>query len=206
MVRLWAIVPSKAHGLGKSRLAGILGDTDRQALVATMLAHVLDVLRAAGDVHHIAVVSPQADTFGEGINTIVDAGEGLNACLNIAVEAARLGGASHVLILPGDLPLLDVEAVEAMCAAVLKTGFAIAPDRHRRGTNALAFSTALNLSLCFGINSFPNHLACASQLGIAATIVSRPTLSFDLDDANDWQLLQSMNTEPTPARKSAHAQ
>lgn len=126
--------------------------------------------------------------------------EGKEAVLNAALEQARAAahahGATAVLALPADLPLLtpdDLLALQAKAVASAVPGRAavvISPSRDG-GTNALYVDRAVPLPFRFGPHSFARHAAAARALGATVTVHHSPTLAFDLDSPEDlakWQL------------------
>jgi 2-phospho-L-lactate guanylyltransferase len=105
----------------------------------------------------------------------------LNAALAQAANFARETGASKILVVAGDLPLLCASDLAEMTAA----DCAVAPDRHRRGTNALVWPAIPAPRFHFGENSFERHLAIARTAGLDPRIVSRPGLAHDVDVPED---------------------
>jgi 2-phospho-L-lactate guanylyltransferase len=65
-VSCWALIPLKARAHGKRRLAGVLGDAARMALVTRMFRHVLTVLRECAELEGIAVLTPDGDALHAG--------------------------------------------------------------------------------------------------------------------------------------------
>ena len=64
---------------------------------------------------------------------------------------------------------------------------AVAPDRHRRGTNGLALDAGLDFAFRFGAGSFAAHMAEAARLGVAAQALDNPGLALDIDTPEDWR-------------------
>lgn len=176
MTKWTALVPMKQGADTKSRLAGVIDLPARVALARAMVAHVLACLRdveGIGDVHLLAP-APEAglDMAWRG-----DGGAGLNAELARAHAAIQ----GPLLIIHADLPHLTPGDVSALLAAARDAGAAIAPDRHGRGTNALALAGDAPVAFAFGEDSFARHM----RLLPAAAIVRRPGLARDLDTAED---------------------
>lgn len=114
----WALVPIKPRTLCKTRLASVLSPPQRIALVRTLLSHVLDTLRATTGVDHIALVSAERDCVADDVRLLLDHGNDLNSGLESGVARAIAAGATTVLILPADLPLLTVADVERLLDGV----------------------------------------------------------------------------------------
>jgi len=185
----WALVPVKARRAGKQRLAGLLDEAARAALIERMLAHVLATLRRAPGVDHTAVVTPEREGLPEDILWLADAGDGVNAALHVALAALSARGARRAVLVAADLPWLGADEVAALIGASEKHGIALAPDRHGSGTNAIALALPSDFRPHFGRGSLAAHLAEAARLGITAALVRLPGLGFDVDEPEDLTLL-----------------
>ena len=190
------VVPVKSSPQAKSRLAAVLTDAQRRALVEAMVRRTLLVARAAAPAAEIVLVSNSADfrvmAESMGARAIADQGMGFNEALAIADATSRADDA--MLVLPADLPLLAAADVAAMLGVI--TDCAIAPDRVRDGTNALFWRRAPRI-FRFGLGSFSAHLRAAREQGGIVQIVERPGLAFDLDDPQDLCNLRSTGFSPT---------
>ena len=69
----------------------------------------------------------------------------------------------------------------------------IAPDRHKKGTNALLISPAGWIEYDFGENSFKQHCKRAKQASARLEIVNLPSLGLDLDLPEDLVLLDKLS-------------
>lgn len=172
-----AVVPLKAAGTRKTRLAGALHDDAHAALTVNMAQHVIATLATVAAIGSIRVLSPAPEAM-PGTEWEPDLGEGLNAELDRVCQALE---GRRLLIIHADLPLLGGVDVDALIAAAEAEGAAIAPDRHGKGTNALALRAAARIGLAFGSDSFARHL---QRLPGAAT-VRREGLALDIDTAAD---------------------
>lgn len=172
-----AIVPVKPVGERKTRLAGSLSPEQRERLSGALLAHVLAVLDTTPEVSVVAMLSREPPTDA-GRVWVPDGERGLNNELEVAVE--KLGG-GPMLIVHADLPLLCVEDVAALLEAAEPDG-AIAPDRHGKGTNALALPDARGFPFAFGLDSLAAH---RRSLGPRGLIVERAGLALDIDEDAD---------------------
>lgn len=172
-----AIVPLKLGAERKSRLARRLMPEERVRLSDEMAAHVLDCLARTPEVSRVVVLAPVRPA-DPACAWIADLGRGLNAEL----EAARTDFApASVLVVFGDLPLLRADDVSALLAEAERAGVALAPDRDRLGTNALALAQGRAFRFAFGEGSFARHCAQAPD----AAIVERQGLAHDVDTEED---------------------
>jgi 2-phospho-L-lactate guanylyltransferase len=150
-----------------------------------MLGHVLNALRATRAIDHVAVVSPESDDLPAGVITLHDPGGGLNSALTSAAAQAYERGATRIVVVHADLPLLRPEEVSMLITAAGSTGFALAPDRKGTGTNALCAPADWGGTYQFGVGSFARHLVQARGRQTSSGIVRMPGLSFDVDEASD---------------------
>ena len=178
---------------GKSRLSAVMDNAARSELNRWLLLRTLRVVAAwLGNAQHCLVVSPCRSTLAlarhTGVATLAEQAfaPGLNAALAQGAEYAAAHGARRLLILPSDLPRLDIAALRAMTA--LSDGGAdvvIAPDRHGTGTNALLVPAAAR-EFAFGEGSLARHRAMAQACGLRAQACAHAALAFDLDTAGDF--------------------
>ena len=129
--------------------------------------------------------------------TVSDPGKGLNAALRAGRDAAVAAGATAVLMLPADLPLLNTASLDRLLAAADATIAAgngrpvvvIAPADARTGTNALLLAPPRVIQPHFGPESFAAHLRAAAGADASVQIVDDPLLGFDLDTPDDLERL-----------------
>jgi 2-phospho-L-lactate guanylyltransferase len=150
-----------------------------------MLERVLAALKAARSIDRIAVVSPERDTVPPDIPVIEDSGHGLNAALDAARRELADRGASEVVVLPADLPLVTAADIDALVERGRGAGFALATDAAGLGTNALYLPAPAAFKFQFGPGSRRRHLEEAIRLGLKPELVESRNLAFDLDVAED---------------------
>lgn len=186
---LCALVAIKSRERCKSRLAGVLAEPERQALVQSMLSHVLDAVHHARCVQRVVVVSPERDGVPGHTAVLADKGESLNAALTQAHARLQAMGHAAALILPADLPHVRASDIDAFVQAGRQAGFAIAPDQRHCGTNALFLRTDTPFTFRFGADSLRLHLQEAADRGLTARLVDLPGLAFDVDEPADLEAL-----------------
>lgn len=197
---LWAIVPVKPLRRGKSRLAGTLSEDERERLNQSLLEHTLETLTDLKELEQVLVVSrdPHALTIARnhGARTVREDGQPhLNTALQRATIVAQVYATRGVLVLPADLPLLTREDVLALLdKASQPPVVVIAPDRHRKGTNALLISPAGLIEYDFGDDSFERHCERARRAGARLEVVDLPSLGLDLDMPEDLELIRKLDT------------
>jgi 2-phospho-L-lactate guanylyltransferase len=197
---LWAIVPVKPLRRGKSRLAGELGDAERIELNRLLLERTIKTLTGLKAIERVLVVSRDSSALalarGLGARTVQEDGApSLNTALKRATVIAQVYALRGVLVVPADLPLLTGEDVETLLGrAVAPPVVVVAPDRHRRGTNALLLSPADLIEYDFGGSSFDRHCERARLAGARLEIVELPSLGLDLDLPEDLALIRAMRS------------
>jgi 2-phospho-L-lactate guanylyltransferase len=198
------IVPIRSLSAGKRRLSSVLDAAGREELIRKMLQRVIHEAIEGAPNAVVLVVSPdpaalrEASRVGSHVKPLHQDPQnpGLNPALAQATAEAVRNGASTLLVLPADLPLIsatDIEHLLRRDAAVV-----VAPDRHGLGTNALMLrlgSFSEPFVYRFGAESYQKHLDEAHRLGLdAVTAISLGT-SFDLDTPADLDRLDEMKPD-----------
>ena len=181
----WALVAVKRRAECKGRLAGRLATETRLSLVRLMLEYVLAALRAARTIDRIAIVSPERDTVPPEIPVLEDSGRGLNSALDAARQMLVDQGASELVVLPADLPMITAADIDALVESGRRSGFALATDVAGTSTNALYLAAPAAFRFRFGPDSRRRHVKEAMRLGLKPDLVRAPGLEFDLDVVKD---------------------
>jgi len=195
---LWAIVPVKPLRRGKSRLSGALSEDERVDLNRFLLEHTLKTLIELEEVDQVLVVSRDSSVLAiardMGARTVQEDGApALNTALKRATVIAQVYASRGVLVVPADLPLLSREAILTLLdRAINPPVIVIAPDRHKKGTNALLLSPANIIEYDFGPDSFKRHCERAEKSGARLEIVDLPSLGLDLDLPEDLELVRKL--------------
>ncbi|MCG2841096.1 2-phospho-L-lactate guanylyltransferase [Sandaracinobacter sp. RS1-74] len=180
-----ALVPLKPAGDRKSRLAEDLAADERTSLSEQLLAHVLRVLEQSPAIGRILLLCQQPPAFWQG-EWIADHGRGLNPEL---AAAHRSLAQAPVLVVHADLPLLSEADVAAITADA--GNWAIAPDRHGLGTNAVAIPAHTPFDFQFGADSFARHRA--SNPG-EPLVIKRSGFALDIDTPDDIRRAASLGS------------
>lgn len=188
----WALVPLKNPAIGKQRLRDVLSPVEREQLILDMQARVVTALREAEGVTGIAMVTEDKALVPDGVTWIADPGGGLNAAITASARHLEALGASHMLVVAADLPLLTAGEIEAMLGEGGGARVVIATDRAERGTNALLLSPPTCLQPAFGEDSLARHEAAAAALNIATRTLKRPRLQLDVDTQDDLALWRDL--------------
>ena len=201
--RLHVVLPVRGTEGAKERLALALDAEERGALVMGLLLHVLDTLAAWPARSEVHVVSPdplvRSTATARGLHALADEATDLNDALRAGRAAAVDAGATAVLYLPIDLPLLaidDLRQLHDAADAALAAGegrqiVVIAPSDARAGTNALLVSPPAAIDPSFGEASFEAHLRAAAGADASVQLVHDQALGFDLDTPDDLERLDA---------------
>lgn len=192
---LWAIVPVKPLRRGKSRLADVLTSAERTDLNRMLLKNTMEALNGIPEIEHVLVVSRDSEALAMardmGARTVLENGQSdLNIALARATVVAKSYTTRGILILPVDLPLITSEDVQAMLDRVGDPPVVVvAPDRCYDGTNALLVCPTGLIEYEYGPGSFERHCKRAKEMGARLEICELPSLSLDLDNPEDLDLL-----------------
>jgi 2-phospho-L-lactate/phosphoenolpyruvate guanylyltransferase len=185
-----AVLPVKRFAGAKRRLATGIDDERRRALVAAMLRDVLAAIGGARLIERTIVVSGEpeaaaiaAESGAKLVDDPDDAGHPEAAV--IGIEAALRSGASAVVLLPGDCPLLDPRELDRLIAAAPDPYVAVVPDRHGSGTNALLLRPPNAIRPAFGVGSRERHVEAARAAGVPCGVEAVDSLALDLDTPAD---------------------
>jgi len=182
----WIVIPAKASSDAKGRLAGVLDAGSRETLTAAMLVRAAQASLAANGADCLALVGESYPGLPAGIEWLLEPFGGLNAALTSARTTVAGRGASRIITLAGDLPLVEPADIEALCL-LPPAVIGIAPDRHGTGTNALSLPLpeALDFAYSYGLGSYALHKAEISRLGLGWQIIDREGLARDVDEPAD---------------------
>ena len=198
----FALVPVKALTWGKTRLSSLLSESARQAVSQAMLTDVLTSLRQASTVNRIVVVSsePSLLEFARQLGAWTVDEEyprGINGAVEVGTEFCVRQGATALLVLLADLPLVTAEDVDFLFHQTSGDPEAmLVPCKEGEGTNALLRVPPLIMAPCFGGGpSLKRHLVAARREGIPCRVVEVPHIAFDLDSIADLQRFAAQATE-----------
>lgn len=188
-MNIFAVVPVKDLWGTKSRLKPVLNPGARAGLTVYMMGRVIAALSGAG-IEQVCVVSPDRIVLSQarerGATPLLQESRGLNPALEEGRRQAMEEGASSLLVLPADLPLIEAEDVRALLE---ETGdeplVVISPDGARSGTNALFLRPPDALPFAFGPGSFEAHRSSAREHGLEVRVRELSHLAFDLDTVDD---------------------
>ena len=191
------VIPVRAFEDAKSRLGAVLDPEERRDLVERLLRRTVAAALATEGVGDVVVVSPDPAVLSvaeaAGARPVEQRSRGLNPALQ---EARGAIDADRLLVLPADLPGVDVSALTALLVAGDAAGspsVVLAPDRHGRGTNALLLDPPDVIDPAFGVSSRSGHAWLASSADAAFVEVAE-VLALDVDTPDDLLLAEAETT------------
>jgi 2-phospho-L-lactate guanylyltransferase len=188
-----ALIPVKALSVAKSRLASHLTQPQRRLLVLDMLHHVLSTLRESGALASIAVVSPDPCVLEQarawGAQALVETQQGHNPALHAAALDEKMAGASALLTISADLPLLHANDIRSMVEQLQHSQVVLAASHEGTGTNALLVRPPLAVPYVFGPGSLQRYSAEARERHLTVSIYNSPGTALDIDTIDDLETL-----------------
>lgn len=187
-IQVAVLIPVKAFGEAKNRLAPSLDAIERAKLARAMAAHVVSCAKPLP----VAIVcdDPEVREWGleAGAEVIWCPGTGLNGAVRSGVDHLRDAGIAQAIVSHGDLPLAGPLAPLGDWP-----GITLVPDHRNDGTNVIALPCSNNFQFSYGHGSFRRHLAEAQQARCSLRVLR--DLSFGLDIDIPADLAKLANTE-----------
>jgi 2-phospho-L-lactate guanylyltransferase len=192
-----ALVPVKSLVTAKSRLVPDLPPNRREMLVLDMLYHVLRVLQDSKLFERVSVVSPDARVLEQvrawGAWALIEERPGHNPALYAAALRERAGGATALLTISADLPLLSTQEIRNLLEQSRQYEVVLAASRDGAGTNAILVRPPLAVPYLFGPDSLQRYLEAARQRHLSHTIYGSTGLAFDIDTIVDLRELEAVS-------------
>lgn len=197
---IWAVVPVKSFSAAKSRLSTFLGSTQRAQLAQAMAADVITALKDSNAADHLYMLSDSADTrkvaAALGITWLDEASvaglPGLNAGIAGAARLAARGGATALLVIHADMPLLtadDIRHVVATWQSLDGDQRVVMVRSSDGGTNLLLAEQPEAFTYHYGPDSHTRHSReCARRHCTTATVKLTST-ALDVDTEDDFYSL-----------------
>ncbi len=179
------VIPIKRLADAKGRLRSVLSPGERAGLVLAMLRDVLTTLRRS-DVNDIWLVATDNTVFDLGAEFEAQplcekTPDGYNSAVSLGLSAVPKD--TSVLVLPGDVPLVQPEEIDALTDV---TGeMRIAADHLGRGTNGLFLSAPDLIRPRFGLTSLQDHKVAGERAGLTIRQLKLPGLARHIDTPED---------------------
>jgi len=194
-LNVWVIVLVKDFDDAKQRLGPALDPPARRALARRNAQRA--VRAAAAGAHRLVVagsaeVAAMAERLGAEV-LIEPRQEGQNVAARRGVARAVSAGATAVLLLSSDLPLVTRKSVRALLDAAGALGAPVVvavPAVGRGGTNALYLDPPNAISLHFGVDSLAEFRREAERRDVSFVVEKSDAMALDLDEPADLARLR----------------
>ncbi|MCI0722501.1 MAG: 2-phospho-L-lactate guanylyltransferase [Acidobacteria bacterium] len=181
-------------------MASYLSSEERAELVWAMLRDVTRALSNVTLADHIVVVTQDrliiqyVSALGwKVISEQEQCSE--SQSVDTACRLLQQQGATAILRLPADIPLVESEDIDVLLHAKSDSPSAVlVPSQDRRGTNALYRMPPDALPSRFGSDSFFLHREEAGRCGVTLKVVDNPRISLDIDTPFDLLQLNEYGT------------
>jgi len=199
------LVPIKNTSSAKQRLAAILDQSLRTQLAQAMLHDVLATLHAWKNRPQVGIVT--GDPFATKLaneyqfEVIPDPDNpGETGAIEMATQVCVERGEESTLVIPGDIPLIEVWELEEIFKHAPTEGSVLVPAGDGRGTNAALRRPANLFPLRFGKDSYKPHQAAAEATGKPCLILNLPGIAVDVDNPPDLRQLLMLPGETRAQR------
>lgn len=195
--KLWLIIPIKTLSLAKGRLSDLLTPEQRQALAVAMLKDVLAELQASLLISCIVLLSKdkQVESIARehqlGFIREPDNCHNLNEAVAFAVNTATAAKVQSVIILHGDLPLIQRADMEKLIQQAQAADVVLVADNKEQGTNAMFLRLPSTMRFAYGEGSLERHQDIAREAGLSYFVLSLASFQLDIDNVQDIVELQA---------------
>jgi 2-phospho-L-lactate guanylyltransferase len=194
---IYAVIPIKEIADAKQRLRDTLNSDERRGLFRAMLQDVLAAAESCSGIDGIIVVTddPEVRELGARYGALIlpePAERGLIPAVTAAARLLADAGASTLVFLPGDVPLVHATELDIVLAGIEGSGereMVIVPASDLGGSNCVACSPPDCMRFAFGVDSYRKHLAIAEELSVQTRALMLPGLGLDIDTASDLREL-----------------
>ncbi len=194
-MRVAAVVPFKCFTRAKGRLRTRYSDQEVEQLGHAMLTDVLGALTRAGCLERVTVLTDDPAVAGVACQAraavrLRTPDPGLNPAIEDATRELLDEGFEAVLVVLGDIPLLQTLEVETVVDAGEKQAVVLVPSSDG-GTSLLFRRPPDCIPACFGPDSANAHARAARERGLEPRRLSdlHPGTTLDLDTPEDAQRL-----------------
>lgn len=200
-----ALVPVRSIASAKKRLASCLDRERREALALAMLEDMLAALAASRRLDRIVVVSSDAALLEHarrcGAEALAEGPpRGLNAAVAMAAARLEAEGVGRLLTIPGDVPLLDPDEIDALLETDRQRyPVVLAPSASGTGTNGLLTSPPAVIDFCFEGESLDAYRRQCRRKGLEMLLLALESFAIDVDTPADLAALPGLTGHRTCA-------
>jgi 2-phospho-L-lactate/phosphoenolpyruvate guanylyltransferase len=188
------LIPVKSLANAKQRLASVLDQPTRTKLAQAMLFDVLETLGTWRSRPEVSVVTSDPFALEAAkrfeFQIIPDkANRSETDAIEMATHFCESRGVDSTLVIPSDIPLIQVAELEQILEAAPAEGSVLVPATDGRGTNAAWRRPAGLFPLRFGNDSFKPHLAAARTTQKPCVVLQLQGIALDVDNPADLRQL-----------------
>lgn len=197
----FGIVPVKDLSRAKERLASILPQDVRTALAYAMLEDVLTAVKGSRLLERRFIVTMDAKAMeiarGYGIEIIEETEQsGESSSVDRASIICMQKGASSVLVIPGDAPLITSSDIDSVLEREADSPSTVmVPARDRLGTNAILRKPPDAFPSRFGHDSFTKHIDEAQKRNVNVETFENERIALDIDHPDDLSAFASRESD-----------
>ena len=176
-----------------------LSDEETEKIVENMLRHVLTEVSKSqmSDASFLITKDEEAISLAKqiGVETIEEK-EQINesTSVDLATKILIRRGATSVLRIPGDLPLLTYNDIDSIFRESIETNSCIlVPSKSGKGTNAILRRPPDIIKSCFGEDSLRKHKKEFDRKQVQYKIVKNKNIELDLDCLEDLQEFKNLH-------------
>jgi len=194
-------LPVKSPRNAKHRLRHFFSPEQREALARAMFEDVLvEALNVKG-FDRLVVVTNDAQVAivaaAAGAMVLLESEQrGHSASADWAADECMRRGATRLMLIPMDVPLVRAAEMESLLAAsraMPSPSLVIVPSEDGTGTNAMVRTPPDVIASRFGPNSLPAHVGQAEAKGVAVRVMRPEGLVLDIDEPADVSLFLEKN-------------
>lgn len=198
---IWAIVPVKDFACAKGRLAAGLSPATRAGLARAMAEDVLAALQSAKVAERLCVLSDSPAVHELAVRAgatwldenSIAAARGLNGAITGAARFAAAEGATALLVVHADLPLLTAASIQRVVDTwhrLRGKQRVVLARSHDGGTNIFLAERPQAFTYRYGVDSYARHLHECARRRRAVANVEMPGTVLDIDTLADLEQLK----------------
>lgn len=187
------IVPFKNFKSAKTRMRKDLSSQETEKIVEKMLIHVLQEVSKSqmSDENFIITNDKKAIRIASSFGIkIIEEEKQLSESVSIdfASKILKEKGATSVLRIPGDLPLLSFKDIDYIFKKAKEYNSCIVvPSKSGSGTNAMLRTPPDIIQSFFGENSLQRHIKEFEDKKVQYKILENENIGLDIDCLNDLE-------------------
>lgn len=200
----YTIIPIKSLKDGKKRLESFLTSSERKELILALLHDVLNAATESKLSDHVLLITHDPEIIESTLKwnlpklkfLLEPTAQGTNEAVQFALNWSLSEGASSILIIPADIPLIKASDIDDLIElGHAQNSIILVPSQRKDGTNAVFMKPPNLVGVWYGIDSFQKNIKTIVDRNIPYKILENPSFALDIDLKEDLELLQSVARE-----------